>query len=112
MPKGRQPNTPCRLYSEFQARAGLIPASDDIADERRARMNQTARIIRTVKASSGTVSRVSDDRAITDILTDLRHYCDSMELEFGKLDGAAYAQYLEESVGAAQSGGLLSLPRR
>jgi hypothetical protein len=101
MPNRRQQNKRRRLNLVLQARAGLIPASDDIADEKRARMNHTARVIRTVKSYSGTVSRVSDDQAITNILADLRHYCDCTGLEFKKLDRVACAQYLEEVVGAA-----------
>jgi hypothetical protein len=82
----------------LQARAGLIPASDHIADERRARINHIARIIFTAKAQSGTVSRVSDEQAIASILADLRFYCDCTGREFKKLDRTARAQYLEETI--------------
>jgi hypothetical protein len=101
MPNRRQQNRRCRINLVIQARAGLIPASDDIADERRARLNHTARVIRAIKARSGTVSRVSDERAITNILADLRYYCDCTGLKFKKLDRAAHAQYLDEEAGAA-----------
>jgi hypothetical protein len=97
MPNRRQ-YKPCRLNPVSQARAGLIPASDDAADEKSARMNHTASVIRTVKAYSGTASRVSDDQAITNVLADLRFYCDCTGREFKKLDRVAYAQYLEEAV--------------
>ena len=79
-----------------EARAGLIPASDDMADEIRARTNRTAGIIRTAKTYLGSGARVSDDLAITNILSNLRHYCDCKGLAFKTLDSAARALYLEE----------------
>jgi hypothetical protein len=78
------------------ARAGLIPESENIANEKRVRTNRTARIIRTAKTYLGSVARVSDEQAITDILADLRHYCDSRSLPFRKLHTAAYALYLQD----------------
>jgi hypothetical protein len=78
----------------LEARAGLIPASDEIAEEHRARMD---RIGRTVKSYAMLVTAGSgdwDDLAITDILADLRHYCDSKGLAFHELDKAAYEHYL------------------
>jgi hypothetical protein len=96
MHKRKSINKARRIDFVREARAGLIPASDDIADERRLRTNQTARIIRIVKTHSGSVARVSDDLAITNILSDLRHYCDCRGLGFKKLDKAACALYLEE----------------
>jgi hypothetical protein len=85
-----------RANPVVEARAGLIPASDDAADEIRARTNLTVRIIRTVKPYLGSRRRVSDDLAITNILSDLRHYCDFRGLAFEKLDRAAYQLYSEE----------------
>jgi hypothetical protein len=79
-----------------KARAGLIPASEDIADEKRERMNSTARIVRAEKAHLGTVARVSDEHAITSILADLRHFCDWKGLSFRKLHAASCALYLED----------------
>jgi hypothetical protein len=79
-----------------EARAGLIPASDDIADEQRARLDCAARIIGSAKPYLGSGKRVSDRHAITSILADLRHYCDGKGLVFGKLGTAAYALYLLE----------------
>jgi hypothetical protein len=84
-----------------EARAGLIPASDDLARERRLRANRTMRIIRTVKTYSGSVARVSDGLAITNIIADLRHYCDCRGLAFKKLDRAAYTLYSKDADGAA-----------
>jgi hypothetical protein len=77
-----------------EARAGLIPASDDIADEKRARTEGTRRMIRAAKAYVGT--RASEDQVITSILADVRHYCDLKGLKFRKIDRAARALYLEE----------------
>jgi hypothetical protein len=78
-----------------EARAGMIPESDNIANEIRTRTSQTARIIRTAKTYLGSVTAVSDELAITDILADLRHYCDYKGLAFRKLHTAAHAQYME-----------------
>ena len=100
MPNRRQRNKPRRVNLMIEARAGLISASDDMADEGRVRTNLTARIIRTVKPYLGSVTRVSDDLAITNILSELRHYCDCRGLAFKKLDRAACALYLEEKMEA------------
>jgi hypothetical protein len=75
----------------LEARAGLIPASDYIENELNAR---TACIGRTVRAYAR-MAHDPDDIAITDILQDLRHYCDSKGLAFDKLDAAAHDCYLE-----------------
>ena len=75
----------------LEARAGLIPASDDIEDELDARVARIGRALRTyTERAPG-----PDDLTITDILHDLRHYCDSRALEFDRLDTAAYTDYLE-----------------
>ncbi len=41
----------------------------------------------------------SENLAITDIISDLRHYCEEKGLSFHKLNKAAYTQYLEEVAG-------------
>jgi len=79
-----------------EARAGLIPKSDDTADEIHTRTNRTRRIIRTAKTYLGSVTRVSEEQAITSILADLRHYCDSQGLGFHKFHKSALALYLED----------------
>ena len=94
MPKSKlNPRHSARV---IEARAGLIPASDDIEDELDAR---TARIRRTVRTyAKGTNGR--DDLAIANILEDIRHYCDSKTLSFDELDMAAYnnhKEYVNES---------------
>jgi hypothetical protein len=96
MPNRRRKNKPPRANLVIEARAGLIPASDDMADEIRVRTNRTARIIHTAKTYLGSVAHVSDDLAITNILSNLRHYCECRGLAFKKLDRAACALYFEE----------------
>jgi hypothetical protein len=38
----------------------------------------------------------SPEQCITDLLADLRHLCDGLDLELGKLDGEAYRDYARE----------------
>src|SRR5271170_3574284 len=85
-----------RIELVREARAGLIPASDAIDAEKRARLVRASRVIRTVKPFLGSVTRVSDDHAITNILAYLRHYCDHNGLAFSKLGVEARRLYLEE----------------
>jgi hypothetical protein len=96
MSKRKQITNACPIDLVRAARAGLIPASDDIAAEKRARMSCTARMIRIEKVNLGTVTRVSDDRAIASILADLRHYCDWKGLAFRKCYAAACALYFQD----------------
>jgi hypothetical protein len=73
----------------LKARAGTIPASDHVQHELHLR---TARIGRTVK----TYAQREGGRhalAITSILQDLRHYCDSQDLVFRDLDTVADEYY-------------------
>jgi hypothetical protein len=56
-----------------------------------------ARIARTVSAYAKLRgSRSHYDLAISDMLQDLRHYCDSKGLVFDELDTVAYGCYLED----------------
>jgi hypothetical protein len=78
------------------ARAGMIPASDYIEYELDARTSRIGRAVRTYAKKSGG----RDDLAITSMLQDLRHYCDSKGLVFGSLDETAcdyYREYVTES---------------
>jgi hypothetical protein len=102
MPKRKQMSNTRRLDLMREARAGVIPGSDNIANEIRLRTKRTARIIRTAKTYLGSVTRVSDDQAITDILTRLRHYCDIKGLAFRKFHTAAYALYTEDKAYEAE----------
>lgn len=92
----RQQNKSGRVNFVVEARAGLIPESDDLADEKQARMNYAAHVIREAKACLGSVGRVSDDHAIINILADLRHYCGHKDLGFDKLARAACTLYMEQ----------------
>jgi hypothetical protein len=95
MPNKKQHKLRC-INLGVEARGGVNFASDSIADESRARMNCSGRIIGIMKPYLGTTSRVSDDLAITNILSDLRHYCDGKGLHFRELDKAARGLYLQE----------------
>jgi hypothetical protein len=75
---------------------GLISAYDDLMSERQARMKIMTSIISIIKPSLGPLNCVSDDLAIANILSDLKHYCDCNGLAFGKLQKVASAIYLEE----------------
>jgi glycerol-3-phosphate O-acyltransferase len=81
----------------LEARAGLIPESDWIAEEVRARMDRTARISRVVKFHARLLTSGSHALAISEILADLRHYCDSKGLAFEQLDAAACENFEEEA---------------
>ncbi|SRR6266852_7869067 len=80
----------------LEARAGLIPESDWIVAEVSARIDRTVRIGRVVKSHARLLTRGSDAQAISEILADLRHYCDSKGLAFEKLDAAACETYQDE----------------
>lgn len=96
MPKRERVRSRYRVQHVREARAGLITEFDDIADEIRVRTNRMARVIRTVKRSLGSVAKVSEEEAITDILADLRHYCDVSGMSFRKLHTAARARYVDD----------------
>lgn len=53
---------------------------------------------RAVYGDTGT----DPEEDVSDILTDLRHYCDTLGLSFGDLDRMAYANYVIEK---AEEGG-------
>lgn len=71
------------------ARAGIIPASDDIEDEAEARSNNTAHLIRTMRRIAPYTFRASEGLVLTEILADLRYYCATKGLPFEELDAAA-----------------------
>ena len=73
----------------FEARAGLIPASDDEADERKARLRHALHLISMMRPYTGQSSRVPEDIVITDILADLRCYCAWKNLSFDTLSRAS-----------------------
>ncbi len=85
------------------ARAGLIPASDWIDYELDTRTEQIGRAIGTYAKSTGGRA----DLAIASMLQDLRHYCDSTGLAFGRLDQSAredYEEYVAETPWVARLG--------
>lgn len=87
-----------------KTRAGLIPASDDIADEIRARTSETTRIVAAAKSCARLGMHASDDILITELLTHLRRYCVWKGLAFEKLDKAAIARYTEEAAEESEAG--------
>lgn len=80
---------PRRRRSVAAARAGIIPASDDIADEARTRLRYAASLVRTMRRMAGTSPRATDEIVITDILAGLRYYCATKGWSFKQLDLAA-----------------------
>jgi len=80
----------------IEARAGLIPACDDVADEMHARMSARARVLQSVKSYARAVTNGSESQAVIDILTNLRHCCDCKGLKFHTLNEAANEFYLQE----------------
>jgi hypothetical protein len=76
----------------LEARAGVIPASDHIQHELNLR---TARIGRAAKTYAHR-ERGQHDLAVTEILQDLRHYCDIQGLAFQELDRVADERYRED----------------
>ena len=92
MTNKRRPNIAGRALIA-EARAGLVFACDHVEAELLA---ATSRIGRTVTDYAKVSKLASGDRAITDILVDLRHYCDSKELLFDELNAAAAQRYENE----------------
>lgn len=59
----------------ISARAGLIPACDDLADEAEARLNHAVHLVRTMRRVAPYTSRANQGYVLTEILADLKHYC-------------------------------------
>jgi len=81
----------------LKARAGIIPASDHLAEEVRQRVARTGRIGRTVAAYAKLRECRSERLAIVYILADLRHHCDCEGLAFDELDKSAIDVYDDEA---------------
>ncbi len=96
MPNRKNQSKQRHTNKVIEAHGGVISEFDNIAEEIRVRTGLTAQIIGAVKPRLGSIARISDDIAITCILSDLRHYCDCRSFAFKKLDKAAHALYLEE----------------
>jgi hypothetical protein len=99
MTKRKQVSKRTRIKPARTPHVGIIYASDELADEGRARLDRMARIMRIVKTSLGSVARVTDGEAITDLLADLRHYCDCKDLAFSALNQKAIESYEDEVTG-------------
>src|ERR1700733_4740367 len=97
MTKRKQNSDSRKIDLVREARAGIIFASDALEAEKRARIRDTERMIRRTKFYLGSIALASDELAISSILAELRHYCDCRQLEFGKLETAAYELYVEDA---------------
>ncbi len=97
MPNKRHLNNARRAVLVLEARAGLIPASDAIENEQRVRMKCIGRVVKAYAKLVSARSGDWDHLAITNILADLRHYCDYKGLAFEELGAAASEQYLEDA---------------
>lgn len=96
MQKKKQQNSARHRDIVRESRAGLIPACDDTADERRARISATASVLRAVKARLAIGRCISEELVVIEALVHLRHYCEAEGLTFEKLRKAANVQYLDE----------------
>jgi hypothetical protein len=91
MLSSRQRKIDSRSTVTQQARSGLVFASDHVRNELSA---STSRIAPTVETYSK--SRSDHRAAITDMLIDLRHYCDAKGLSFDEFDASACERYWDE----------------
>lgn len=91
-----------RKNSKVEERWSRIPhyplgdVPDDLPDE-------NPILYRRIIAKRAIVAAYEDEmpeQCITDLLADLRHLCDSLGLDFGALDRAAYVAYARERVAA------------
>lgn len=80
-----------------EARAGLIPASDDVADERRIQQNIAEALLKAVRTKANFGTSVADEVVIIEALARLGDYCDRRKLSFDDLSVLGYEQYLEET---------------
>jgi hypothetical protein len=97
MTKTKQKCKARQINSLRDLSGGINYASNVLAEEGLARLSRIERLIQIVKAYLGTPARVTDAQAVTDLLADLRHYCDCKGLEFSSLDEAAIEQYDDEN---------------
>ena len=66
---------------------------DPTHDDRAARIES---VLSQYKANGLGEAGTSDDSTVSDLLADIRHYCDREDLDFGVLDNVAYTNYIEE----------------
>lgn len=89
MPTPMPNKSRCHSKLVATARAGIIPASDDIEDEAEARLNHAAHLIRTMRRIAPYTSHANEQLVLTEILADLRYHCATKGLPFEELDAAA-----------------------
>jgi hypothetical protein len=63
-------------------------------NDNRARGKRAQKALR--RAYGRSEVRLEPDCAVIDALTDLRHFCDTMQLDFGNCDRIAHDHYLSE----------------
>jgi hypothetical protein len=63
------------------------------------RVNRIAQVI--ARDNGSTAQDIKD--GVTDLLTDIRHYCDAHGLDYGERDKSAYHHYQEEAHAAKRS---------
>jgi hypothetical protein len=80
-----------------EARSGLIPASDDMLDERRIQRKIAEALLRAVRTNAKFGASVADEVVIIEALARLRDYCDRRKLSFDDLSVLGHEQYLEET---------------
>lgn len=102
MTKTKQKRKPRQVNSLRDLSGRINYSSNVLAEEGRARLGRIERLIRIVKVYLGSATRVTDGQAVTDLLADLRHYCDCKGLEFSSLDEAAVEQYDDENTDQAE----------
>jgi hypothetical protein len=64
-----------------------------ITSRNRSRANRIANALKTVKEYDGALDYKA---SITDALSDLRHLCDKLDLDFAQCDRSAYDHYSME----------------
>lgn len=62
--------------------------------------NPNSSHVATAEKALKSVYDHTGDKAIVDMLADLRHLCDARRLDFAKLDRRAYRNYADEMAGA------------
>jgi hypothetical protein len=93
MPNRKQQKVAGRAQLVAKARAGIIFTSDYAGAELIA---ATSSIARAAKAYAKSYKPEAADRVITDMLVDLRHFCDSKGLVFAELNAAAEEHYWDD----------------
>ncbi len=80
------------MGTSFVCRANVRKDARTMNEVRAQRIAQALQYYRVV----GLRDESDMETVITDCLVDLRHLCDALKLDFGKVDRLAYRNYLEE----------------